>query len=86
MQNDYSNDVRQTPWLGNVPVLGALFSSKRYQRQESELVIIIIPRLVQPAPHPSLLRSPLEAFAEPTEDEFFLLNQTAAVPLAGEGE
>jgi pilus assembly protein CpaC len=86
LQNDYSNDVRQTPWLGNVPVLGALFSSKRYQRQESELVIIIIPRLVQPVPHPSMLRSPLDTFAEPTEDEFFLLNQTTHVPLAGEGE
>ncbi|HBQ48019.1 MAG TPA: general secretion pathway protein, partial [Hyphomonas atlantica] len=33
LQNDYSNDVRQTPWLGNIPVLGSLFSSKRYQRQ-----------------------------------------------------
>lgn len=86
LQNDYSNDVRQTPWLGNVPVLGALFTSKRYQRQESELVIIIIPRLVQPAPHPSLLHSPLQALAEPTEDEFFLLNHTAHVPLDGEGD
>ena len=86
LQNDYSNDVRQTPWLGNVPVLGALFSSKRYQRQESELVIIIIPRLVQPTPHPSMLRTPLDAFAEPTEEEFFLMNQTTHAPLVGEGD
>ncbi len=86
LQNDYSNDVRQTPWLGNVPVLGALFSSKRYQRQESELVIIIIPRLVQPAPHPGLLRSPLDAFAEPTEDQLFLQSLTAPAPVLGEGD
>ena len=86
LQNDYSNDVRQTPWLGNVPVLGALFSSKRYQRQESELVIIIIPRLVQPTPHPSMLRTPLDAFAEPTEEELFLMNQTTHAPLVGEGD
>jgi len=85
LQNDYSNDVRQTPWLGNIPVLGSLFSSKRYQRQESELVIIITPRLVQPAPHPALLRNPLDAFAEPTEEELFLLNQTAIVPATEEG-
>ena len=79
LQNNYSNDVRQTPWLGNVPVLGSLFSSKRFQRNESELVIIITPRLVQPAPHPDRLASPLDAFAEPSEVDFFLLGKTAAL-------
>jgi len=77
LQNDYSNDVRQTPWLGNVPVLGALFSSKRYQRNESELVIIVTPRLVRPAAHPDMLASPLDSFAEPSETELFLLDQNA---------
>lgn len=81
LQNNYANDVRQTPWLSNVPVLGALFSSKRYQRSESELVIIVIPRLVQPVAHPNALESPLNAFAEPTETEFFLLGKTAGMPL-----
>lgn len=82
LQNDYSNDVRQTPWLGNVPVLGALFSSKRYQRNESELVIIVTPRLVRPAAHPDMLASPLDSFAEPSEAELFLLDQNA-VPAGG---
>lgn len=86
LQNDYSNDVRQTPWLSNVPVLGALFSSKRYQRRESELVIIIVPRLVQPTAHPELLTNPLQAFAEPTEAEFFLLDQTVGAPAINYGE
>ncbi|MEZ5954600.1 MAG: type II and III secretion system protein family protein [Hyphomonas sp.] len=76
LQNDYSNDVRQTPWLGSVPVLGSLFSSKRFQRNESELVIMITPRLVKPAAHPDHLASPFDAFAEPTEEEFFLMNKT----------
>ena len=80
LQNDYSNDVRQTPWLSNVPVLGALFSSKRYQRSESELVIIVTPRLVKPAPHPDMLASPLDAIAEPSESEFFLMDKTALPP------
>ena len=80
LQNDYSNDVRQTPWLSNVPVLGALFSSKRYQRSESELVIIVTPRLVKPAPHPDMLGSPLDAIAEPSESEFFLMDKTALPP------
>ena len=76
LQNNYSNDVRQTPWLGNVPILGALFSSKRFQRNESELVIIITPRLVQPAPHPDQLANPLQAFSEPSDTDFFLLGKT----------
>jgi pilus assembly protein CpaC len=82
LQNDYSNDVRQTPWIGNVPVLGQLFSSKRFQKNESELVIIVTPRLVQPVSHLDMLGSPLDAFAEPTEAELFLLDQTATIPLA----
>ena len=82
LQNDYSNDVRQTPWLGSIPVLGALFSSKRYQRNESELVIIIVPRLVQPVAHPELLADPLQSFDEPAESEFFLLDQTLRMPVA----
>lgn len=78
LQNSSSNDVRQTPWLGNVPVLGTLFSSRRYQQNETELVIIVTPRLVQPAAHPGHLASPLDAVALPSEPEFFLLGLTAA--------
>lgn len=44
-QQDYSNAVRQLPGVGNVPVIGALFRSARWRRQESELVIIVTPRL-----------------------------------------
>lgn len=77
LQNQYTNDVRQTPWLANVPVLGTLFTSKRYQRDETELVIIVTPRLVQPVAHPDLIASPLAAVAEPTEAEFYLLGLTA---------
>ena len=69
--------MRQTPWLGNVPVLGLLFSSKRYQRNETELVIIVVPRLVQPASHPDLLRTPLDAIDEASQEELFIFNKTA---------
>src|ERR1700731_1023731 len=44
-----ANDVRlrsQFPWLGSVPVLGALFSSMHYQKHETDLVIIVTPHLV----------------------------------------
>ena len=79
LQNSYTSDVRQTPWLSSVPVLGSLFSSKRFARNETELVIIITPRLVQPAPSADSLATPLDAFDEPSESSFFLLDQTVAL-------
>lgn len=76
LQNDFQTETVNTPWISNLPVLGALFSSRRYQRNETELVIIVTPRLVDPAPHVDELRTPLEAFEAPSEAEFFLLDKT----------
>ena len=47
-QHSYDNTLRQFPVLGDLPVLGALFRSARWKRAETELVIIVTPRLVQP--------------------------------------
>lgn len=79
LQGDYFNDIRKTPWLGDIPILGQLFSSKSYRRAETELVIIIVPRLVQPAPSPDDLSTPLDFISEPSEQSFFLLDETIAV-------
>jgi len=46
-QNEYQNDMRQVPGLGEIPVLSSLFRSARWRRGETELVIIVTPRLVQ---------------------------------------
>jgi pilus assembly protein CpaC len=48
-QEDYVNSVREAPGLGNLPVLGALFKSQRWRRQETELLIVVTPRLADPA-------------------------------------
>ncbi|RAK56911.1 type II and III secretion system protein family protein [Phenylobacterium deserti] len=45
-QHNYANAVRQFPGLGSLPVVGALFRSTRWRRNETELVIIVTPRLV----------------------------------------
>ena len=79
LQNRYSNDARNTPWLSGVPVLGALFSSKRFERNETELVIIITPRLVEPASSIDELHTPYDTVDEPNQKEFFLLDQTIAL-------
>ncbi|CAN7548570.1 type II and III secretion system protein family protein [Phenylobacterium sp. LjRoot225] len=46
-QRDYQNDMSQVPGLGEIPVLSALFRSARWRRAETELVIIVTPRLAE---------------------------------------
>jgi pilus assembly protein CpaC len=45
-QHGYSNQINQIPGLGNIPILGALFRSSRWQRNETELLIIVTPHIV----------------------------------------
>jgi pilus assembly protein CpaC len=52
LQNTTSNDVSKFPGLGDIPILGNLFRSKRFQQNRSELVIIVTPYLVRPASQP----------------------------------
>ena len=72
LQNENSNRKTQTPWIGDVPVLGSLFRSTRYQKSETELVIIVTPRLVQPASDISELASPLDHLSVPGDMESFI--------------
>ena len=48
MRNSNSNSINRTPGLGNIPILGALFRSTRYRREETELMIVVTPYLVRP--------------------------------------
>jgi Flp pilus assembly secretin CpaC len=48
LQDDFRDTVGQVPWLGDLPILGALFRSASYQREQTELVIIITAHLVNP--------------------------------------
>ncbi|WP_419898751.1 type II and III secretion system protein family protein [Roseomonas sp. USHLN139] len=58
MQDSQRTTGRAVPWLGEVPVLGALFRSDRFQRSETELVIVVTPYLVRPVSDPAALRGP----------------------------
>ncbi|MCT7374649.1 type II and III secretion system protein family protein [Chelativorans salis] len=68
-----ASDVQQLPWLGQVPVLGALFRSTSFQKRESDLVIVVTPRLVQPASPDKKLYSPLDQTRPGNDVEMFLL-------------
>ena len=49
LQARNQRDISQLPWIGSVPVLGALFRSAAYQQQETDLVVIVTPHLVAPS-------------------------------------
>ncbi|GAA4879572.1 type II and III secretion system protein family protein [Ferrimonas pelagia] len=73
-----SNTIRESmdelPGLGEIPVLGQLFSSQEYRNGETELVILVTPRLVRPVNKDDLLL-PTDGFVDPTDLGFYLMGQ-----------
>ncbi|MCI2400418.1 type II and III secretion system protein family protein [Aliiroseovarius subalbicans] len=71
---DVSNtrSIEQLPWLGQVPILGALFRSTDFQKRETDLVILVTPRLVRPAAPDEPLRTPLDNTRSSNDVELFL--------------
>ena len=76
LQNDNKNQIEQLPWLGSVPVLGALFASRSYQKNETDLAIIVTPRLVQPARPGDVIRTPTDDTLPANDPDLFLLGKT----------
>ena len=74
MSDRIRSTVDQVPWLGSLPIVGALFRSSSYKRQETELLVVVTARLVRPvAPHEApLLPTDYEA-SEPDSFSFFFL-------------
>jgi pilus assembly protein CpaC len=64
-------DITKFPLLGDIPILGALFQSKSFQKSETELVIIVTPHLVKPL---ELAKQtlPTDFYVEPNDVEFYL--------------
>jgi pilus assembly protein CpaC len=76
LQANNARNISQLPWLGSVPVLGALFRSSAYQKDESDLVIIVTPSLVAPAPPGARLATPFDNHVPSNDVDFFLFGQT----------
>jgi pilus assembly protein CpaC len=75
LQNRNQQAISQLPWIGSVPVLGSLFRSSSYQQNETDLVIIVTPRLVAPAVPGQVLASPLDSRLPANDVDFFLNGQ-----------
>lgn len=72
LKNYVRESVKKFPLLGDIPILGALFRSSNYQKDETELVVIVTPHLVSPA-DAGTLPLPTDSFEEPTPFEFLML-------------
>ena len=64
IRSDYQTTVRQLPILGSIPILGALFRSSSFQKGETELLIVVTPRLVAPI-RPQQVRLPTDRIEDP---------------------
>jgi pilus assembly protein CpaC len=86
LQNDMNNVVNQFPGLGSLPVLGALFRSTDFQRNETELAIVVTAHLVKPARGGSL-PLPTDGFIPPNDIDQYLLGSPEGRPdLTGDAE
>jgi pilus assembly protein CpaC len=76
-QNTMTN--RGLPWLGEIPVLGALFKSDMFQRGQSELVIVVTPYIVNPVSSPGQIRVPTDGFVPAGDVSRLLLMRQRAL-------
>ena len=75
LRRDFQDTVRQFPILGSIPIIGSLFRSTGFQREETELLMIVTPRLVRPVRAGSI-RGPSDRVKQPNEADLFLLGRT----------
>ncbi|MEZ9130297.1 type II and III secretion system protein family protein [Vibrio breoganii] len=77
--NENSRDVaNEVPGIGDVPVLGNLFKSKQFVSGETELVILVTPRLAKPIDR-NKVTLPTDGFVEPTDIEFYLIGGSSYI-------
>ena len=71
LQNEVNQVASKFPGLGDIPILGALFRSENFRREESELLIVVTPYLVRPVSSRKLAL-PTDGFRAPSDYDRFL--------------
>jgi len=74
LNRDFKTTINQVPLLGSIPLLGALFRSTEFQKGETELLIVVTPRLVRPI-RPDQVRLPTDRVADPDAATSVLLGE-----------
>jgi len=80
LQNISNTSQDQLPWVGDVPVLGALFRSAQYQKNETDLVILVTPHIVKPMTPTDPIHTPLDGTLPPNDVDLFLMGETEVSP------
>jgi pilus assembly protein CpaC len=75
LQRDEVNQTDGTPWLKDIPVLGALFRSQAYQNNETELVVLVTPYIVRPVKPTNKLNLPTDGFVPASDIDMYLLGR-----------
>ncbi|MCH9052270.1 MAG: type II and III secretion system protein family protein [Proteobacteria bacterium] len=87
LQNNFSSNVGQIPWLGDLPIIGALFRSSEFIRNETELVIVVTPYLVKPAKAGTVIGA-ADLYKPPSDVDLFVFGRIDApgsgMPQAGQ--
>jgi pilus assembly protein CpaC len=74
LRNSSSNSTEKAPWLGDLPILGALFRSNSFRKNETELVIVVTPYLVKPV-NAGQIALPTDGFRPANDPQRILLDQ-----------
>jgi len=80
LQNDGTTSQQQLPWLGDLPVLGSLFRSAAYLKNETDLAIIVTPHVVRPIPPGNPVKTPLDNTLPANDIDFFLMGKSEILP------
>jgi pilus assembly protein CpaC len=70
LSDNYQNSIRQFPFIGDLPIIGSLFRSTGFMRDQTELVIVVTPHLV--VPRRIAVATPADHFVPPSDFELFL--------------
>lgn len=70
LQNNITQQLQKFPWLADMPILGQLFRSESFRRQESELVILVTPYIVRPVTTASRLQLPTDGYVASSDGDF----------------
>lgn len=74
LSNSMNSDVEKMPGAGDIPILGALFKSNGWRKNETELMIVVTPYLVKPVSD-SEIALPTDGYRSPTDLERVLMNK-----------
>ncbi|HVC61989.1 MAG TPA: type II and III secretion system protein family protein [Acetobacteraceae bacterium] len=72
LQDSVTQGTSAVPGIGEIPILGTLFRSDSFQRQQTELVVVVTPYVVRPADDPAALHVPGENYHPPSDFERIL--------------